>query len=46
MTHFVMVRVFQKVLPWEEASSVSPLKSMMRRECETSCVGAEVCPEA
>ena len=28
------------------ASSVSPLKRAMRRECEPSRVWAEVCPEA
>ena len=45
MMCFAMVRVLQKVVPWEEASSVLPL-SMMRREWEPSHVGAEVCLKA
>ena len=46
MMRFAMVSVLQKVLPWEEASSVLPLKNVMRREWEPNMVGAEVCPEA
>ena len=46
MMHFAMVSILQKVLPWEEASSVLPLKSVMRREREPNRVGAEVWPKA
>ena len=46
MMRFAMVSILQKLLPWTKASSVLPLKSVMRSEREPSRVGAEVCPEA